>query len=42
MALITTQHLEYRPGDIASVVTVNGPIDGTSEAVFRDELETLV
>jgi anti-anti-sigma factor len=36
------KHVEYRPGEFASILDVDGPIDGTSEAAFRREMDLLI
>lgn len=36
------KHVEYRPGEFASVLDIDGAIDGTSEARFREEMDGLV
>lgn len=38
----TIKHVEYRPGEFASILDVNGSIDGTSEVEFRREMDSLI
>jgi anti-anti-sigma factor len=38
----SVKHVEYRPGEFASILDVDGPIDGTSEAAFRRKMDSLI
>ncbi len=38
----TVKHVEYRPGEFASILAIEGSIDGTSSAEFRREMDALI
>ena len=39
---LSSKRIEYRPGELATVLDIHGSIDGTSEARLRGEMESLI